>query len=144
MKFPKMPAFNLTILAGISLFYIQGFYEFNNFTGTSISKGKICIKCFTFYICNTRLIFKISERFLEWIICVINLIVWNVLNFKLINYFRKKLCKNRHSSLSFEIVLFPSVKFIFSFFENLLKKSRATVFQNVRLLVFFLMSKLLK
>ena len=35
----------------------------------------------------------------------------------------KKLLKTRHSSSSFEIVLFPSVKFISSLFENLFKKS---------------------
>ena len=57
---------NITLLR--TLFYIQGFDKFNNFKGTSIPKGKICIKTFNFYICNTRVIFKISERFFEWII----------------------------------------------------------------------------
>ena len=140
MKFPKVSAFNLTFLLGISLFweaffYIQGFDKFNNFTGTSISKGKICIKTFTFYICNTSVIFKISECFFEWIICVIKLIVWNIRNFKLNNCFREKILKTWPSSSSFEIVLFPSVKFIFSLFENFLEKNGTTVFQNVWLSV---------
>ena len=83
---------NITLLR--SLFYIQDFDKFNNFTRTSISKGKVCIKTFTFYICNTRVIFKISKRFFEWIISVIKLIVLNIRNFKLINCFRETIIKN--------------------------------------------------
>ena len=123
---------------------MQGFDKLNDFTGTSISKGEIYIKTFTLYICNTRVILKISECFFEWIISVIKLIVWIFGILSSSTVFEKKLLKTRHSSSSFEIVLFPSVKFIFSLFENLLEKSGTTVFQNVRLSVTFLMSKLLK
>ena len=103
---------HITLLG--SLFYIQCFDKFNNFIWTSISSGKICIKTFAFYICNTRVILKISERFFEWIICAMKILIWNIRNFKLINFFREKILKTWHSSSSFEIVLFPSVKFIFS------------------------------
>ena len=77
-----------------SLFYIQDFDKFNNFTGTSISKGKICIKTFTFYICNTRVIFKISERFFEWIVSAMKLIVIFII-LSSSTVFEKKLLKTR-------------------------------------------------
>ena len=51
----------------------------------------------------------------------------------------KKLLKTRHSSSSFEIVLFPSVKFISSLFENLFKKSGTKNFPST---VTLLLSKL--
>ena len=138
IKFNNLSS-NNTLLR--SLFHIQGFDKFNNFTGTSISKGKICIKIFSFYICNTRVIFKISERFFEWIIIVIKLIVWNISNFKLINCFREKIIKNSAQFIVVWNCFNPLCLICFPLFDNLSKRS---VFQNVRLSVNFLMSKLLK
>ena len=148
MKLPKKSVFNLTVLVGIwlfwrSLFYIQSFDKFNNFTGTK-GKGKICIKTFTFFIWNTRVIFKISKCFFEWIISAIKLIVWNIWNFRLINCFQEKIIKNLTLFIVVWNCYFPSAKFIFSLFENFLEKSGTIIFRNVRLSVTFLIPKLLK
>ena len=58
-----------------SFFDIQDFNKFNNFTETSISKTRTCIKTFSLYICKTRMIFKMFEWFSEWIISVIKCII---------------------------------------------------------------------
>ena len=133
MKFPKKSAFNfnnlsrnITLLR--SLFYIQGFDKFNNFTGTSVSKGKICIKTFTFYICNTRVISKISERFFEWIISVIKLIVLNIRNFKLINCFREKIIKNSAQFIVVWNCFIPLCQIYFLTFWEFVRKEWNDIF----------------
>ena len=112
-----------------SLFYIQDFDKFNNFTGTSTSRGKICIKTFTFYICNTRVIFKISECFFEWIVSAMKLLVWNIRNFKLINCFREKIIKKSHSLSSFGI--FPLSNLFFAFWEFVRKAWRDSFLKSL-------------
>ena len=67
MSFPRKKGFSRNIRLLRSLFYIQGFYKFNNFTRTSISKGKASIQTIALYICNTRVISKTFEWFFEWI-----------------------------------------------------------------------------
>ena len=119
MKFPKMSAFNLTVLVGISLFW-EVFFTFRVLISliTSLElvylKVKFVSKLFL-YICNTRVIFKKSERFFEGIICVINLIVWNIRNFKVINYFWEKIIKKL-------VTVHRRLKLIYSPLSNLFSR----------------------
>ena len=82
MKFRKISAFNLTVLVGISLFW-EAFSTFRILISLMSSLELVSLR-----------VFKISECFFEWIICVIRLILWNIRNFKLINCFWEQIIKN--------------------------------------------------
>ena len=101
--------------------YIQSFIKFNNLILISFSKSKNCIKTLSFNINNTSVIFEIFECFFKRVITFIVRKVWNTWNLKFLDYFWKKVLKTRLNSLMVKIISFSSVRFIFSFLENVLE-----------------------